>query len=157
MKKIRHYLEYKILLGIGFLIRGLPRSTMLQLGRLVGDFIYYCVPVRKSIVFNHLEFSFPDKSAAERKIIARGAYQNFGMNVFEHLCVPMLSNEDFRRIVKLVDEDVLVIFRIVDRELGHHGRIAVVESLPPGRCGHTTYPSNRAYSCKANRSVIPAT
>jgi KDO2-lipid IV(A) lauroyltransferase len=108
MKKIRHYLEYKILLGIGFLIRGLPRSTMLQLGRLVGDFIYFCVPVRKSIVFNHLEFSFPDKSAAQRKIIARGAYQNFGMNVFEHLCVPMLSNEDFRRIVKLVDEDVLV-------------------------------------------------
>ncbi|MGI9568384.1 MAG: lysophospholipid acyltransferase family protein, partial [Desulfobulbia bacterium] len=108
MKKIRHYLEYKLLLGIGFLIRGLPRLTMLRLGRRVGDFIYYCVPVRKSIVLNHLEFAFPEKSASERKKIARGAYQNFGMNVFEHLCVPMLTNEDFRRIVKLPDEEVLV-------------------------------------------------
>ena len=108
MKKIRHYLEYKLLMGIGFLIRGLPRLTMLRLGRLVGDFIYYCVPVRKTITLNHLELSFPDKSTAERKKIARGTYQNLGMNVFEHLCVPMLSKEDIRNIVKLVDEDVLV-------------------------------------------------
>jgi KDO2-lipid IV(A) lauroyltransferase len=108
MKKIRHYLEYKLLMGIGFLIRGLPRLTMLRLGRLVGDFIYYCIPVRKTITLNHLELSFPDKSTTERKKIARGTYQNFGMNVFEHLCVPMLSKEDIRNIVKLADEDVLV-------------------------------------------------
>ena len=108
MKKIRHYLEYKLLLGIGYLVRGLPRLTMLRLGRSVGDFIYYCVPVRKSLILDHLEFSFPEKSAAERKKIARGAYQNFGMNVFEHLCVPMLSKEDIRSIVKLANEDVLV-------------------------------------------------
>ena len=108
MKKIRHYLEYKLLLGVGFLIRRLPRQTMLRLGRRVGDFIYFCVPVRKSIVLNHLEFSFPDKSFSERKKIARGAYQNFGMNVCEHLCVPMLSKEDLRSIVRLANEDVLV-------------------------------------------------
>lgn len=108
MKKIRHYIEYKLLLGIGFLIRGLPRSAILNLGRIVGDFIYYCVPVRKSIVLNHLQLSFPDKSTVERKKIARGAYQNFGMNVFEHLCVPMLSSEDIRSIVTLADEDILV-------------------------------------------------
>jgi len=81
---------------------------MLRLGRFVGDFIYYCVPVRKSITLNHLERSFPDKSIAERKNIARGTYQNLGMNVFEHLCVPMLSNKDIRDIVKLVNEDVLI-------------------------------------------------
>lgn len=108
MKKIRHYLEYKLLMGIGFIVRGLPRLTMLRLGRLVGDFIYYCIPVRKTITLNHLEHSFPDKSSAERKKIARGTYQNLGMNVFEHLCVPMLSKEDIRNIVKLVDEDVLI-------------------------------------------------
>jgi len=108
MKKIRHYIEYKLLIGIGSVIRGLSRLTMLRLGRLVGDFIYYCVPVRKTIILNHLELSFPDKSTAERKKIARGTYQNLGMNVFEHLCVPMLSKEDIRAIVKLVDEDVLV-------------------------------------------------
>lgn len=108
MKKIRHYAEYKLLMGIGSLIRCLPRLTMLRLGRLVGDFIYFCVPVRKTITLNHLERSFPDKSTAERKKIARGTYQNLGMNVFEHLCIPMLSKEDICNIVKLADEDVLV-------------------------------------------------
>ena len=108
MKKIRHYIEYKLLLGVGFLVRGLPRSTLLHLGRLVGDFIYYCVPVRKSITLNHLELSFPDKSVAERKKIARGTYRNFGMNIFEHLCIPVLSKHDICSIVKLADEDVLL-------------------------------------------------
>ena len=108
MKKIRHYVEYKLLMAIGFLVRRLPRLTLLRLGRLVGDFIYYCVPVRKTITINHLELSFPDKSTAERKKIARGTYQNLGMNVFEHLCIPVLSKEDICDIVKLADEDVLV-------------------------------------------------
>jgi len=96
------------LIGIFFLIRGLPRLTMLRLGRLIGDLTYYCVPIRKAITLNHLELSFPDKSTAERKKIARGTYQNLGMNVFEHLCIPMLSREDICDIVKLADEDVLV-------------------------------------------------
>lgn len=80
---------------------------MLRLGRVVGDFIYFCIPVRKTITLNHLEISFPEKSASERKKIARGTYQNFGMNIFEHLCIPVLSKEDIRNIVKLADEDVL--------------------------------------------------
>ena len=108
MKKIRHYIEYKLLLGIGFLVRGLPRSTMLKLGRIVGDFIYFCVPVRKAITLDHLELSFPDKSASERKKIARGTYRNFGMNIFEHLCIPALSKDDLRDIVNLADEHVLI-------------------------------------------------
>jgi KDO2-lipid IV(A) lauroyltransferase len=116
MKKIRHYIEYKFLLGIGFLVRGLPRSTMLRLGRIVGDFIYFCVPVRKAITLDHLELSFPDKSASERKKIARGTYQNFGMNIFEHLCIPILSKDDLRNIVKLADEDVLL--KALERKRG---------------------------------------
>ena len=80
---------------------------MLRLGRLVGDFIYFCVPVRKSITLNHLELAFPEKSVAERKQIARGAYQNFCMNIFEHLCIPKLSKEDLCSIVKLANRDVL--------------------------------------------------
>lgn len=107
MKTIRHYLEYKLLSGIGFLVRGLPRPTMLRMGRFVGDFMYYCVPVRKTITLNHLELSFPEKSAAERKKIARGTYQNFGMNIFEHLCIPALTNDDICSIVRLANEDVL--------------------------------------------------
>ena len=108
LKRVRHYLEYQVLLGIGFLIRHLPRPMILRLGRLVGDFIYYCVPVRKAVVIDHLEQAFPEKSIAEIRKIARGTYQNLGMNVLEHLCMPMLSIEEIRCIVDLADEQILV-------------------------------------------------
>jgi KDO2-lipid IV(A) lauroyltransferase len=142
MKKIRHYLEYKILIGIGYLIRGLPRLTILRLGSFVGDLMYYCVPIRKTIVLNHLEFSFPEKSAAQRKKIARGAYQNFGMNVFEHLCVPMLTNADLCSIVTLADEEILVKALAKKRGViivgGHFGNWEYASSALPAngyRCG----------------------
>lgn len=108
MKRVRHFLEYQLLIGIGFMIRGLSRPTLLQLGRRVGDFIYYCVPVRKAIVLDHLKQAFPEKSNAEIKKIARGTYQNLGMNVLEHLCIPTLSDEEIRCIVDLADEEILV-------------------------------------------------
>lgn len=108
MKRVRHFIEYQILIGLGFLIRGLPRPTILRLGRLVGDFIYYCVPLRKAIVLDHLEQAFPEKSVAEIKKIARGAYQNLGMNVLEHLRIPTLSDEEIRGVVDLADEEILV-------------------------------------------------
>ena len=116
MKRARQYIEYQILMGIGFLIRGLPRSVILRLGRLVGDFIYYCVPVRKKITLDHLEQAFPEKSSKEIRKIARGTYQNLGMNVLEHLRIPTLSSEDIRGIVELADEDILV--QALERERG---------------------------------------
>lgn len=108
MKQVRHFIEYQILIGLGFFIRGLSRPTILRLGRLVGDFIYYCVPVRKAIVLDHLEQAFPEKSVAEIKKIARGTYQNLGMNVLEHLRIPTLSDEEIRGVVDLADEEILV-------------------------------------------------
>ena len=108
LKRVRHYIEYHFLIGIGFLIRGLPRAAILRLGRLVGDVIYYFVPVRKAIVLTHLTQAFPEKSVQEIKKIARGTYQNLGMNVLEHLRMPTLSTEEIKSIVDLADEELLI-------------------------------------------------
>ena len=108
LKQVRHYIEYQLLMGIGFLIRNVSRPTILRLGRLVGDFIYYCVPVRRAVVFDHLKQAFPEKPRTEIKKIARGTYQNLGMNVIEHLRFPTLSPDEIRSIVDLADEEVLL-------------------------------------------------
>ncbi len=108
LKQVRQYIEYRLLLFLGYLIRNLPRTTILSLGRRIGDFIYYCVPIRRSIVVEHLEQAFPEKSAAEIRAIARGTYQNLGMNVVEHLRLPTLSNDELRDIVDLADEEILI-------------------------------------------------
>ena len=108
MKRARQYIEYQLLLGLGYLIRNLSRPTILQLGRLIGDFLYYCVPIRRSIVVDHLQQAFPEKSGPEIRKIARGTYQNLGMNVLEHLRLPTLSNDELRGIVDLADEEILI-------------------------------------------------
>ena len=116
MKRVRQYIEYQILLGIGFIVRVLPRSVILRLGRFVGNFIYYCIPVRKAITLDHLEQAFPEKSTTEIKKIARGAYQNLGMNALEHLRIPTLTKEEIKSIVDLADEDILS--RALERKRG---------------------------------------
>jgi KDO2-lipid IV(A) lauroyltransferase len=137
LKQVRQYIEYQLLMGIGFLIRGRSRSTILRLGRLVGDFIYYCVPVRKAVVFDHLEQAFPEKPRAEIKRIARGTYQNLGMNVIEHLRLPTLSPEEIQSIVNLADEEILI--QALERKCGviivggHFGNWEYSSSVLPAK------------------------
>ena len=132
LKRVRHYTEYQFLIGIGFLIQGLPRASILTLGRLVGDFIYYFVPVRKAIVLTHLTRAFPEKSVKEIKKIARGTYHNLGMNVLEHLRIPTLSTEEIKSIVDLADEELLI--QALERKRG----VIIVG----GHFGNWEYPSS---------------
>jgi KDO2-lipid IV(A) lauroyltransferase len=107
MKKLRHYIEYHLLIGLAYFIRFLPRRVVLFLGSRLGDLVYYCIPIRKSIVMEHLNRSFPEKTKAEIGAIARGTYRNFGMNVFEHICMPTLTREDFLKLVVFENKEVL--------------------------------------------------
>lgn len=107
MKKIRFLLEYIILLSMGVIIRLLPRKAVLHLGARVGDFIFYCVPVRKKITLNQLRAAFPNKSEKEIHSICRSNYQNLGMNSLEHLHIPALSKDDLIKIVPLENEDIM--------------------------------------------------
>ena len=107
MKKIRLYLEYICLVGLGKIIRVLPRSIALAIGRRAGDFIYFCVPIRKKITLEHLRLAFPDLSRRRIGQIARKAYQNLALNAIEHLCLSTRTGEDLQRIVKIEGEEIL--------------------------------------------------
>jgi len=107
MKNIRYFLEHIVLLALGRILRLLPRRVVLFLGARAGDFIYYCVPVRKSITLEHLRRAFPEKKEADIRGIARKAYQNLGMNSFEHLCLPDMTGDDLAKIVSIENEDII--------------------------------------------------
>ncbi len=119
MKKIRHYIEFHLLMGLAYVIRLFPRRIILFLGARLGDFAYYCIPVRKRIVLEHLNRSFPEKTSAEIGAIARGTYRNLGMNVFEHICLPTLSREDLLKLVVFENEEVL-------KEVHERGRGTII-------------------------------
>ena len=107
MRKVRYFFEYKLLWLIGALMRILPRRAVLFLGARAGDFIYYCVPVRKKITLENLRSAFPDTSEKDIRVAARQAYRNLAMNGLEHLCISALKKEDLLRIVDLENEDVM--------------------------------------------------
>lgn len=107
MKKIRYYLEYIFLFCLGYVVRRLPRRLVLLMGARAGDFIFYCVPVRKKLTIKHLNNSFPEKSEREIAAIARGVYQNLALISLEHLCLPGLSKEELLKIISFENEELM--------------------------------------------------
>ncbi len=107
MKKLRYYFEYIVLAGLGFVVRQLPRKAIVFLGARVGDFIFYCIPIRKKLTIQQLTEAFPEKGLKEIKTIARDAYRNLVTNSIEHLCLAGMSKEEMLKIVKLENMDLL--------------------------------------------------
>jgi len=107
MKKFRYFLEYILSIGLGRVLRLLPRRTVLFVGARAGDFIYYCVPIRKNLTIEQIARAFPEKSRREVAAVCREAYRNLAMNGLEHLCLPTLSTEELLDIVTLRDEELL--------------------------------------------------
>jgi Kdo2-lipid IVA lauroyltransferase/acyltransferase len=107
MKNIRLFIEYIVVLCLTRIIRVLPRHMIIFIGRRMGDFIYYCVPIRKKITLEHLRLAFPDLSSRQIWQIARKAYQNLALNAVEHICLSNMNREKLQRIVKIEGEEIL--------------------------------------------------
>ena len=61
----------------------LPLEALLAIGRGLGRFAFYVVPVRRAVTLRNLELCFPDMDAAARWRMARQCYESLGMGVFE--------------------------------------------------------------------------
>ncbi|MDJ0622302.1 MAG: lysophospholipid acyltransferase family protein [Desulfocapsaceae bacterium] len=107
MKKIRFYFEYLFLKLLANTLRLLSRCAMLFLGARAGDFIYYCVPIRRKLTISQLNQAFQEKSQVEIKRIARDVYRSLAMNTFEHLCLSYLSKEELIDTVELHNAELL--------------------------------------------------
>lgn len=107
MKNIQHIFEYIFLATISKMLRFLPRRGVLFLGARAGDFIYYCVPIRKKITIGHIRDAFPEKTEKEIKGICREAYRNLATNGLEHLCLAFLSHEALQKILIVDNEEVM--------------------------------------------------
>lgn len=107
MKKFRYFLEYIFFVGLGRILRLLSRRAVLFLGARAGDFIYYCVPIRKKLTMEQIARAFPEKSGREVAAICRQAYRNLAMNGLEHLCLPTLSRDELLDIVTFRNEELL--------------------------------------------------
>jgi len=68
---------YYFLFGLLYLISLLPLRVLYVLSDLIYFIIYRVFGYRKKVVLHNLSIAFPDKTDAEREVIARKFYRNF--------------------------------------------------------------------------------
>lgn len=93
-----HLIEYVAFQIVAFLVQLLPLSGARRLGRAFGS-VFYTVPgYRRDVTLSNLRRAFPEKPNLELERIARGAYANVGIALFELMWFPRMSPERLRKL-----------------------------------------------------------
>ena len=89
---------------ISLKFRILPRSVALFIGRLLGIFIYYCVPIRKHIAIQNIKIAFPEYSPSEVKLLLKNTCKHYGMVLIDFLRQPHLDDQNISNFVRIDKE-----------------------------------------------------
>ena len=101
------WIVIRIYYACSWLLAKLGARRSIKLGRALGLFAFYCVPIRRRIVFENLARAFPEKSEAERRAIARDCYRQLGRIFAEVIFMPSLSADETAKLVRLRNKDLI--------------------------------------------------
>lgn len=95
-----HPLNWIPWLTVGFLhlLAPLPVPWLLGLGRGLGWFMFYFVPIRRAVTVRNLSLCFPGMSAKEVRALALASYKSLGMGAMEAVIANRASDERITRI-----------------------------------------------------------
>ncbi len=88
---------------LGLFVRSIGRLKSTAVAHLIGSFVFHILKTRRSMVERNLALTFPKKSRAEIRDIARKVYRNQAENIIEVLRLPMIRNAE--DAASLVDVD----------------------------------------------------
>jgi len=117
--KIRHRIEYIVLYVIMVLLQHTTLKSAIRAAERLGDFVFFVLKTRRKVVYDNLTLAFPEKSEEEKFKIARRAYRNFAMMIFEYCRFPVLTREDVLSLVSIEGGEKI-------EEALEHGRGAVM-------------------------------
>ncbi len=103
---------YQIVYGLFYLLSLIPMRVMHGISSFVTWVVCDIIGYRKEVVMKNLAIAFPEKSEAERKIIAREFYRNFCDSMLES--IKLLSMSD-REIASRFTGDISLLYDIMDR------------------------------------------
>jgi KDO2-lipid IV(A) lauroyltransferase len=104
---MRKRLEYFLFLCVRRFVLSLPLRSVQLVGASIGLTAYYLVSSRRRVALENLANAFPEKMLAERVRIAKGAFRNYGISLFEMLWFPRISDDVLREMVTVKDIDKL--------------------------------------------------
>ena len=100
-------IEFVLYSFLGWLVRLLPWQAVSRFGSSFADFVYYCVPIRRSLTRKQLRDAFPEKSHAEIDAIALAAYRNLFISLLEVFWFSRLTADMVKDIVCMPDTSLL--------------------------------------------------
>lgn len=100
--KLRHYIEYFLVVLLRFFLFIIPRRAAVWCGRRLGDVFFSLDRRHRKEVLANLELAFGrDKSRKEKLRIARSSYRHFGGVFFDFLRMPLLSRRKIEKIAEI--------------------------------------------------------
>lgn len=85
--------------SLGWLVAHTPEPLLAVIARLLGDFIFYCLPRRRRLVLSNLHHAFPQKPASWHAKIGRESCCRLIETALLSLATPYLTEARWRRIV----------------------------------------------------------
>lgn len=101
-RRVRHRLEYWLILSLAFLARLLPYRLALFLGQILGDITFGIIKFRKRVALKNLSRCFTNKGTAQLRRICRQSYRNLGKSLVEYALFPKLAR---KRLSEMVEFD----------------------------------------------------
>ena len=90
---MRDTIEYWAVVAVRAVARRLPESVVSALGAAIGLAFYAVDWQHRRVALGNLEQCFPQKSASERRVIARGTFKHFGQVLLKLLTFSTLTPE----------------------------------------------------------------
>ncbi len=112
--KISHVFEYIVFQMFAGIVHILPLRFVQLKGAFLGQVVYSVFGFRKSVTLDNLHRAFPEKSERELDSIARGAFRNVGISLFELLYFSRLTSERIRQLVQF--ENPELVHKIYERK-----------------------------------------
>ena len=88
---------FYLLYGFLYLVSLLPFWILYGISYFAYILIYYCTGYRKHVVLSNIALAFPEKTLAERKLIAKKFYKNFTDSFIEIVKLLSISKKQLRK------------------------------------------------------------
>ena len=100
MQRLAESVADGLLAALAAVLARLPRRPAYWLGARFGDVAYLCLARRRRVALDNLEIAFGgEKSASERRAIARAAFRNLGEHVIDFSRLRWLTPDTFQAVV----------------------------------------------------------
>ena len=121
---------YIILQTVSCFFQILPRKLALYIGRILGSFFYYVIPLRKSIAIKNLGIAFPEWDMSKKKYILYSCYRHYGMVLVDFFRLPLIKRRRDKKIVQIPIES-LELFKKNDGGIIMSGHLGNWEYIGP--------------------------